>query len=203
VQMRAEIRRLQRRLGVTSLYVTHDQVEAMTLGDRLLVLHQGRPAQLAPPIEVFERPLDTYVATFIGAPAMNLLPATLAQDGAAARLAAGPLVAFADGRRPGADGMALTIGIRPEHLAPGDGGLTLEIDLVEPLGSETLVHGHLPGSVEPLVLKLSGHPRLAEQIPIMVQPAFVHVFDAGSGRRLEPIGAENAASPLAAVPAAD
>ena len=81
VQMRAEIRRLQRRLGVTSLYVTHDQVEAMTLGDRLLVLHQGRPAQLATPLEVFERPADTYVAGFIGAPAMNFLPARLARDG--------------------------------------------------------------------------------------------------------------------------
>jgi len=76
VQMRAEIRRLQRRLGVTSLYVTHDQIEAMTLGDRLLVLHQGRPAQLATPMEVFEHPADTYVASFIGAPAMNFLPWT-------------------------------------------------------------------------------------------------------------------------------
>ena len=121
VQMRAEIRRLQRRLGVTSLYVTHDQVEAMTLGDRLLVLHQGRPAQLATPLEVFERPADTYVAGFIGAPAMNFLPATLARDGSAAQLAAGPLLPFADGRREGPDGRALTIGIRPEHLVPGPG----------------------------------------------------------------------------------
>ena len=89
VQMRAEIRRLQRRLGVTSLYVTHDQVEAMTLGDRLLVLHQGEPVQLATPMEVFERPADTYVAGFIGAPAMNFLPAVLAGGGTAARLALG------------------------------------------------------------------------------------------------------------------
>src|SRR4051795_10144960 len=101
VQMRAEIRRLQRRLGVTSLYVTHDQVEAMTLGDRLLVLHQGRPVQLATPMEVFERPADTYVAGFIGAPAMNFLPATLSHGGGAATLAHGVVVPFADGRRPG------------------------------------------------------------------------------------------------------
>src|SRR5579862_6719626 len=107
VTMRAEIRRLQRRMGVTSLYVTHDQVEAMTLGDRLLVLHQGRPAQLATPLEVFERPADTYVAGFIGAPAMNFLPATLARDGSAAQLAAGPLVPFADGPREGPDGHKL------------------------------------------------------------------------------------------------
>ena len=102
--MRAEIRRLQRRLGVTSLFVTHDQVEAMTLGDRLLVLHQGRPAQLATPMEVFARPADTYVAGFIGAPTMNFLPAQLARGGTAAQLDAGLLLPFADGRRPGMDG---------------------------------------------------------------------------------------------------
>ena len=83
--MRAEIRRLQRRMGVTSLYVTHDQIEAMTLGDRLLVLHHGRVVQLATPMEVFERPADIYVAGFIGAPAMNFLPATLCGEGSAAR----------------------------------------------------------------------------------------------------------------------
>src|SRR6202162_1480968 len=110
VRTRAEIRRLQRRLGVTSLYVTHDQTEAMTLGDRLLVLHQGRPAQLATPMEVFERPADTYVAGFIGAPAMNFLPAILTDSGTAAKLDAGPMLRFVDGRRDGPDGMALTIG---------------------------------------------------------------------------------------------
>ena len=203
VQMRAEIRRLQRRLGVTSLYVTHDQVEAMTLGDRLLVLYQGRPAQLASPIEVFERPADTYVATFIGAPAMNLLPATLVRGGSAAQLAAGPLLPFADGRRPGADGTALTIGIRPEHLALGEDGLTLDIDLIELLGSETLVHGHLPGGpTDTLVLKLTGHPPPGERLSVVVPPAHVHVFEAGSGRRLDPLGAQNAPSRLAAAQAA-
>ena len=96
--MRAEIRRLQRRLGVTSLFVTHDQVEAMTLGDRLLVLHQGQPAQLATPMEVFARPADTYVAGFIGAPTMNFLPAALAAR--RHRGAAGSRPAVAVRRRP-------------------------------------------------------------------------------------------------------
>ena len=99
--MRAEIRRLQRRLGVTSLFVTHDQVEAMTLGDRLLVLHQGRPAQLATPMEVFARPADTYVAGFIGAPTMNFLPADLARGGTAAQLDAGPAAAVRRRQAPG------------------------------------------------------------------------------------------------------
>ena len=120
LQMRAEIRRLQRRLGVTSLFVTHDQVEAMTLGDRLLVLHQGQPAQLATPMEVFARPADTYVAGFIGAPAMNFLPAELAQrrHRGPARRGSG-CSRCRTGRRPGPDGDKLTVGIRPEHLVAG------------------------------------------------------------------------------------
>jgi len=204
IQMRAEIRRLQRRLGVTSLFVTHDQVEAMTLGDRLLVLHQGRPAQLATPLEVFERPADTYVATFIGAPAMNLLPASLARDGTSAQLAAGPLLPFADGRRDGPDGRALTIGIRPEHLALGPDGLTLDVDLTEPLGSETLIHGHLTGeAADMLVVKLAGHPPPGERLAVTLPTAHIHVFDAASGRRLEPIGAENPPARVAAVQSAD
>jgi sn-glycerol 3-phosphate transport system ATP-binding protein len=204
VQMRAEIRRLQRRLGVTSLYVTHDQVEAMTLGDRLLVLHQGRPAQLATPLEVFERPADIYVAGFIGAPAMNFLPATLARDGTAAQLAAGPLVPFADGRREGPAGRPLTIGIRPEHLVPGPDGLVLEVVLIEPLGSETLVHGHLPGAPDDtMVVKLAGHFPAAERLRVTVSPEHMHVFDTASGRRLDPPGAEIAPVRLAAAQSAD
>ncbi|HEY1930790.1 MAG TPA: sn-glycerol-3-phosphate ABC transporter ATP-binding protein UgpC [Acetobacteraceae bacterium] len=203
VQMRAEIRRLQRRLGVTSLYVTHDQVEAMTLGDRLLVLHQGRPAQLATPLEVFERPADTYVAGFIGAPAMNFLPARLARDGSAAQLDAGPLLPFADGRRIGPDGTKLTIGIRPEHLTLGE-GITLDVDLIEPLGSETLVHGHLRADPDQvLVVKLAGRAPEREEVAVALAPAHLHVFDAATGHRLDPIQAETHMHRLAAGQTAD
>jgi sn-glycerol 3-phosphate transport system ATP-binding protein len=201
--MRAEIRRLQRRLGVTSLFVTHDQVEAMTLGDRLLVLHQGRPAQLATPMEVFACPADTYVAGFIGAPTMNFLPATLARGGTAAQLAAGLLVPFADGRRPGPDGRPLTIGVRPEHLAVGT-GLGMMIDLIEPLGSETLVHGHLAsGDDQPLTVKLTGSPPAVDRLSVVLQPEHVHVFDQPSGRRVDPMTAESGATRLAAADTAD
>ena len=212
VQMRAELRRLQRRLGVTSLYVTHDQVEAMTLGDRLLVLHQGRAVQLATPLEIFERPADTYVAGFIGAPAMNFLPAVLTEEGRAARLAAGPVIRFADGPREGADGRAVTIGIRPEHLEVGE-ELTLVVDLVEPLGSETLVHGHLASDpAQVVVTKTIGRAPAGERLTISIPPAHVHVFDGGTGRRLAPAGesasvnpsgAENPAVRLAAADPAD
>jgi len=185
VRTRAEIRRLQRRLGVTSLYVTHDQVEAMTLGDRLLVLHEGRPAQLATPMEVFEHPADTYVAGFIGAPAMNFLPAVLTDAGTAAKLEAGPLLRFVDGRREGPEGKALTIGIRPEHILIDPDGVPIRIDLVEPLGSETLVHGRIAASGEsPLVIRLAGRAPEGEILSVGFPPEESHVFDAETGLRL-------------------
>ncbi len=186
VQMRGEIRRLQQRLGVTSLYVTHDQVEAMTLGDRLVVMHRGRAAQVASPMEVWARPADTYVAGFIGSPAMNLLAGTLAEDGAAVQLRAGPLLRFTDGPRAGGEGRPLTIGIRPEHmLRDGDAIVTVALDLVEPLGSETVLHGTL-ASGEVLTARLPGMvPAVGSNMPLAIPAEALHVFDAETGRRLD------------------
>jgi sn-glycerol 3-phosphate transport system ATP-binding protein len=193
--MRAEIRRLQRRLGVTSLYVTHDQTEAMTLGDRLLVLHQGRKAQLDTPMAVFAAPADTYVAGFIGAPAMNLLPATLARDGAAAQLAAGPLLRLTDGSRALPDGTALTIGLRPEHLVPATEGLAGQVDLVERLGSESVAHLRLDDGT-PLTVKLPGAAPVADRLTVAPVPEHIHVFDAASGKRLPPQAGAIGSPPL-------
>jgi sn-glycerol 3-phosphate transport system ATP-binding protein len=180
VQMRAEIRRLQKRLGVTSLYVTHDQVEAMTLGDRLLILHEGRPAQFATPMEVFEHPADTYVAGFVGSPTMNFLPGRLERDGAAIRLDDGAVVEL-PGRYAGD---RVTLGIRPEHLAFGAEGLSLTVELIEPLGSETLVHGRTAAG-ETIVAKVQGAVMPAETVSVGVRGDRVHVFDTVTGRRTE------------------
>jgi sn-glycerol 3-phosphate transport system ATP-binding protein len=202
IQMRAEIRKLQRRLGVTSLYVTHDQIEAMTLGDRLLILyvahdqieamtlgdrllilHQGTQAQLATPMSVFEYPADTYVAGFVGSPTMNFLPGRLARGGTAVQLDAGPLIPL-QGRR---SGDTVTVGIRPEHLTPGGADLTLSVDLIEPLGSETLVHGNVvEGDAVAIVVKVPGAVMPCETISVGVQAERVHIFDAATGRRIEP-----------------
>jgi sn-glycerol 3-phosphate transport system ATP-binding protein len=183
VQMRAEIRKLQRRLGITSLYVTHDQVEAMTLGDRLLILHQGRPAQLATPMEVFERPADTYVAGFVGSPTMNFLPGRLVRDGAAVQLDAGPLIPLRS-RLPGA---AVLLGIRPEHLIPGGDDLLLSVDLIEPLGSETLVHGRVASAADGAIsVKVAGAVAPAETLSVSIQSDHAHIFDAQSGTRIDP-----------------
>jgi sn-glycerol 3-phosphate transport system ATP-binding protein len=134
---------------------------------------------------------------------MNFLPAALARDGTAAQLAAGLMLPFGDGRRPGADGDRLIIGIRPEHLRPG-AGLDLVIDLIEPLGSETLVHGHLSGGEEQsLTVKLFGPPPPGDRLTVAPQLEHLHVFDEPSGRRIDPICEETATSPLAAANTAD
>jgi len=187
VQMRAEIKRLQRRLAVTSLFVTHDQVEAMTLGDRLVVMHKGRAAQVASPMEIFERPADTYVAGFIGSPSMNLVGATLVENGAAAALPqGGPVIRFADGIRPGGNGRALTLGIRPEHLVlDGAGALPFALDLAEPLGSETVLHGRLPDGTA-LTVRAQGGVPASEGLTVAIPAESLHVFDAESGMRLDP-----------------
>ena len=185
VQMRAEIRRLQKRLAVTSLFVTHDQVEAMTLGDRLVVMHEGRAAQIGTPMEVWAKPADTYVASFIGSPAMNFLPATLTEGGHAARLANGTVWRFTDGTRPGGEGQMVTIGIRPEHLLPdGPDGLPVTIDLAEPLGSETVLHGRLADGTELTARIPGGMP--GEGLRLAPDLAALHIFDATSGKRLDP-----------------
>ncbi len=157
----------------------------MTLGDRLVVMHQGRAAQVASPMEVWAKPADTYVASFIGSPSMNLLPATLLEGGAGARLASGQEILFADGPRPGAAGMPLTLGLRPEHVLVGDApdALPLTVDLVEPLGSETVVHGRLPDGV-PITVRVNG-PFTGSSLPALLDPRELHVFDGGTGKRLE------------------
>jgi sn-glycerol 3-phosphate transport system ATP-binding protein len=193
VLMRAEIKRLQRRLGVTSLFVTHDQVEAMTLGDRLVVMHQGHAVQVASPMEIWARPADTYVAGFIGSPAMNFIPAVLVDRGHGARLTGangaggGPVIRFADGARAGGEGHRITLGIRPEHLQPGGAdALAVAVDLVEPLGSESVVHGRLADGT-PLVARLPAAAAAVQGLHLAIPPAELHVFDAETGRRIDPL----------------
>ncbi|MBB4931542.1 multiple sugar transport system ATP-binding protein [Lipingzhangella halophila] len=160
VQMRAEISRIQRDLGVTTVYVTHDQVEAMTLGDRVAVLKKGVLQQAAPPQELYDRPANLFVAGFIGSPSMNLLQARLEADGAGARLALGGQALAVPGtllaERPRLRdyiGRAIAVGIRPEDMedadlvdTPDGAVLSSTTDLVEALGSELLLHFRLDAS---------------------------------------------------------
>ena len=146
VQVRAELRQLHRRLGVTSIYVTHDQVEAMTMADRIVVLRDGRIEQEGAPLDVYDRPANVFVATFIGSPSMNLL--TGRYRGGAVVMADGTALPAWD-VRPQPDDAPLTIGIRPEHLevVTGDEGIAARLIALEPTGAETMVMAELCGTV--------------------------------------------------------
>ncbi len=185
VQVRADIRKLQKRLNVTSLYVTHDQVEAMTLADRLAVMHEGRAAQIATPVEVFARPADRFVGGFIGEPAMNFCAATLCAGGRRAQLAAGPEIDLPGETPWGVDGTAVSIGIRPQHVVVEAGPtlLRLVVNLVEPLGSEALLHGTLPDG-EAFRVRVPFPAPAAAELFISLPAAQLHLFDSATGKRL-------------------
>ena len=178
--MRLEIRKLQKRLGVTSIYVTHDQVEAMTLGDRLMVLNAGRVEQFDTPIALYERPASMFVAGFIGSPAMNFLPATI-ENGALTlenkTVLPGTTVAAG----------AVIIGIRPEHLVQcPDGPLAVRIEMLEHLGANTLVHGVLEGTKTPIVVSIDGLQTLPTNAILCFAPkeGQIHMFDRQTEVRL-------------------
>jgi sn-glycerol 3-phosphate transport system ATP-binding protein len=166
VQMRAELQGLHRRLGTTSLFVTHDQVEAMTLAQRMIVMNAGRAEQIGAPLEIYAKPASTFVASFIGSPPMNLIPSQR-------------------------DGREVLLGVRPEHLEPcaqGDAAMTVDIDLIEPLGSDTLVYGHIgaerTGARVAVRLHQSVDARTGH-LPVRYDPARAHYFDPASGKRIE------------------
>jgi multiple sugar transport system ATP-binding protein len=174
VQMRSEIKALQRRMGVTAVYVTHDQIEAMTMADRIVVMNHGRIEQVGAPLEVYDRPATRFVAEFIGSPAMNMLPG---EAYAAAMRAAG-----ADPLLPG-DAAGLTIGLRPEALSIAERGLPIRVDLVEPTGAETFIHGRLGDAAVTAVMRGRPQARPGDVIAMAHQPGDRHIFEA-SGRRL-------------------
>ena len=189
VQMRLEIKKLQRQLGTTSIYVTHDQVEAMTLADRLIVMNAGVAEQIGSPLEVYDRPATTYVGSFIGSPAMNFLPARLSAGGSVVAIGGSERATLDLARPLGGEGRDVTLGIRPEHLQPASGDahhVDLRVDMVEPLGADTLVHGRFVAADADVTLRLPGTARLAagEVVPLSADPAHLHVFDRETGRRL-------------------
>ena len=162
VQMRAELQGLHRRLGTTSLYVTHDQVEAMTLAHRMIVMNAGRAEQVGAPLEVYARPATTFVASFIGSPPMNLIPQQR-------------------------DGRPVLFGIRPEHLEPcaeSEAQIIADIDLIEPLGADTLVYGHVKEGAR-VAARLHGSANaVAGKLSLRYRPEHAHYFDAQTGVRI-------------------
>jgi len=190
VQMRAEIKRLQQRLKTTTVYVTHDQVEAMTMGSRIAVMHRGKIQQLGTPREIYDRPENLFVASFVGTPPMNFFPATLDDGHAAASGFSLPIPSALAPRLPG--GTKVILGIRPEDLVPSreeargqSAPLPLVVDVVEPLGDALLVHGRAGEAT--VVGKLEPHqnPRVGERFDLWVELERMHVFDAATEERVK------------------
>ena len=191
-EVRVEIRRLHDRLEATTLYVTHDQVEAMTLADTLWVLNDGLVEQKGPPLEVYERPRTRFVATFLGSPKMTMLEGVLVRENGRFLAEGGGVRAVVDDDRFGSsleEGREVTIGIRPHDLGLAKNGAAtvaeLKVELVEALGSEAFAHGWLRASGPSVVARLDADDarsvRSGSAIPLAIAPARVHLFDPKSG----------------------
>jgi sn-glycerol 3-phosphate transport system ATP-binding protein len=185
VQMRIEIRRLQRRLGTTSIYVTHDQLEAMTLADMLVVMNAGRVEQIGAPLELYERPATLFVAGFLGSPPMNFLKGTM-ESPRSVRLDNGAELACDAAHLALPRGAKVVAGVRPERalLRPAGEGLPLKIELIEELGVGRLVHGRLAETAMTLAVGPDQQLPSAEAIGVLIPADAVHLFDAESGKRL-------------------
>jgi multiple sugar transport system ATP-binding protein len=186
VAMRSEIKELHQRLKTTSVYVTHDQIEAMTMGDRIVVMKDGRIEQVGSPLELYDHPANVFVAGFIGSPAMNFVPATLKKSGGAAQLV------LDDGTQlpappacGGSDGQTVVLGTRPEHLRlASEGGIASRVVVMEPTGADTFVACR-HGSTEVAAVFRERHEFApGSTIHLMPDLARAHLFDAASGERL-------------------
>jgi multiple sugar transport system ATP-binding protein len=178
VQMRSEIKALHQRLKTTTVYVTHDQIEAMTMADRIAVMNEGRIEQLGEPLELYDRPANLFVAQFIGSPAMNVFEGIFRKDSVEALGAHWPCAVKAQ------EGQRVAYGIRPEHLALKEGGITGQIEVVEPMGAETEILVKVGGQT----LNMMTHGRASvgpgERVTLAALPAHAHLFDAATGRRI-------------------
>ncbi len=189
VQMRIEIKRLQQEFGTTSIYVTHDQVEAMTLADRLVVMLDGNVEQVGPPLHLYDHPETEFVASFLGSPSMNFIPATV-ETGASLTLPGGQSVPVPESvLRDCQVGQSVNLGMRPEHLetcSTEEADFYLTIEMIEPLGADTLLYGKIPGHDQLLIAEQPGkisYQRHAE-VPLRLDRERVHLFNPETGRRV-------------------
>jgi len=187
VQMRIEIKALHQRLKTTTIYVTHDQIEAMTMADRIVVMHDGIVEQVGTPLELYDHPSNLFVAGFIGSPAMNFVEGTLRRDGGT------PVLEATGGRLalpawvPGADGQKVALGIRPEHLsisATGPSSLDAVVEVVEPTGADTHVVAMAFGQQVQAVFTERHAFAPGARVALCPRPEAIHLFDTASGRHL-------------------
>jgi multiple sugar transport system ATP-binding protein len=193
VQMRTEIKELHQRLKTTTIYVTHDQIEAMTMADKIVVMHDGLVEQIGAPLDLYDRPSNLFVAGFIGSPAMNFLRGTIRVNGAALFSGVNGLRLPLSGTPPNANGMPIVYGIRPEHFTIADDGAEAEVQVIEPTGSETQVVAKFAGSSgqdngqDVIAVFRERHTfKPGDKIRLKPDPGLVHLFDETTGQRLKP-----------------
>jgi multiple sugar transport system ATP-binding protein len=182
VQMRTEIKELHQRLKTTSIYVTHDQIEAMTMADKIVVMKDGLVEQTGDPLTLYDRPSNTFVAGFIGSPAMNMIPGVVGNTGSVDFGASAALPLPKDARVD--SGREVLYGVRPEHCALAATGLPVEVVVVEPTGADTQLYCRFNGQDVTATIKDRTDCRPGDRIHLAPDPARAHVFDAGSGQRL-------------------
>lgn len=175
VQMRAEIRSLQQSLGTTTVYVTHDQVEAMTMADRIVILDSGVVQQQGAPLDLYDNPANRFVAGFIGSPSMNFFETDVVEGGL--KLSTGYIIPNVGGTASG----KVIYGVRPEHVEIGEGGAEAAVDVVEPLGSETLVQVTLAGVKVTLLSRDRLNLKPREIVPVRLDNPTYHIFDPDTG----------------------
>ena len=185
VQMRAEIKELHQRLKTTTIYVTHDQIEAMTMADKIVVMHDGLVEQIGKPLDLYDRPDNLFVAGFIGSPAMNLLKGKMVRNGAPRFEGAGGISVPLPQIDNVADGQPIVIGLRPEHLRLSEDGIEITVSVVEPTGSEVQLIGRTAGG-EDIVANFRDRQMFdpGEHIRLTAEPDLIHIFHGETGKRL-------------------
>jgi multiple sugar transport system ATP-binding protein len=184
VQMRTEIKELHQRLKTTTIYVTHDQIEAMTMADKIVVMHDGLVEQIGAPLDLYDRPDNLFVAGFIGSPAMNMLKGRIRANGSAAFEGAAGLSFTLRGAPAGSDGRPAICGVRPEHFALADDGAEAEVQVVEPTGSELQVVVKMASDEVIAVFRERHQFKPGDKIRLKPDPGLVHLFDEATGKRL-------------------
>jgi multiple sugar transport system ATP-binding protein len=185
VQMRTEIKELHQRLKTTTIYVTHDQIEAMTMADKIVVMHDGRVEQIGAPLDLYDRPDNLFVAGFIGSPAMNMLKGRISLNGTASFNAPAGVTFSLSNAPAGSDGRPTIYGVRPEHFSLSDDGIDAVIQVVEPTGSELQVVAKV-GENEIIAVFRERHQfKPGDKIRLKPDPRLIHLFDEATGKRLE------------------
>jgi multiple sugar transport system ATP-binding protein len=184
VQMRTEIKELHQRLKTTTIYVTHDQIEAMTMADKIVVMHDGRVEQIGAPLELYDRPDNLFVAGFIGSPAMNMIKGRIRVNGTASFEGPAGVIFSLAAAGSGNDGRPAVYGVRPEHFSLSDDGAEVEVQVIEPTGSELQVVAKLGGEDIIAVFRERHQFKPGEKIRLKPDPRLVHLFDESTGKRL-------------------